>query len=1128
MKNIDKHPLYSLPVIILLTVLLSNCNRQTPLFERLSPDQTGIFFENTIQETELNNVLTNEYIYNGAGVGVADFNGNGYLDIFFAGNEVSNKLYLNKGDFRFNNVTDVAGVAGNNNKWYSGVTIIDINNNGLPDIYLSVTGNSQADLRRNELYIHQGMDENGIPQFVEKAAEYGLDDPSYTTNAVFFDSNNNGFPDVYLLVAYSGSEMSYTNILAQRESDRFANTDKLLRSEWNEQLGHPIFRDVSREAGIMKEGHGLGVQIVDINQNGFKDIYVANDYISEDLFWINNGDGTYVDRASDLFKHTSYSAMGADIADLTNNGLPDIFTLDMLPETNIRRKMMANPNNYRNYVNNAFEGYHSQYTRNTLQLNRGSADNTGLPLFSEVALLANVAATDWSWAALLADFDNDGYRDIYVTNGIPRDVTDKDFWDEYGRVRNIMPMRIALPKIPEVKIANYAFKNSGEIVFSDVTKEWGLDFETYSTGAVYADLDNSGALDLIVNNTNHPAEIYRNRLGRKQNSESSNWLKVKLIGSDENRGALGAIIDVYFGPHHQRHENTPYRGYLSSVDPILHFGLGEYTYADSVMITWPVTETGMKTILYKTDANQILTANYSDSEVVVNGDTDDEHSQLFTEVTEVRGINYRHEPSYFNDFQDQPTLPYKLSEVGPAVGVGDLSGNGLDDIFIGSTSVQPAVIYYQQEDGTFIETEFSVVGETDSTEYESVDVLIFDANGNGLHDIYIVTGGVQYPAGDEQYRDRFFENHGDGKFIQHLDAIPDVRISGSVVRAEDITGNGLPDLFIGGKVLPGRYPESVSSYLLLNVSDEDGIRFIDGTSEYAPDLIEIGNVNDARWADITGNGHNDLVLAGEWMPITIFQNNGDSFSKFILSAELNAINGWWNTILIEDITGNGLFDIVAGNLGQNSLYKASKEEPLTVYYGDLTEDGFFEAIFSTFKNDGTGNRKEFPVHHREDFVRMMPGIMSQFPTHRSFGETTLNELLNVLPAIPEIKQVNHFSSTLFFNTGNGIFDVVELPLEVQFSPIFGIHAADISGNGNLKLLLIGNLSGADLKTGEFNALNGVVLETKSDGRFFNIPVAQSGFYLPGYGRNIIQIKTVSGKNLLLTSEHNGQIKLFQF
>ena len=1115
--------LYSL---LLILISLSNCTREIPLFERLSPQETGITFENTVEETELNNVLTNEYIYNGAGIGVADFNGNGYPDIFFAGNEVDNKLYLNNGNFQFQDVTAEAGITGNNRKWYSGVTIVDINNNGRPDIYISVTGKSEPELRRNELYINKGINENGIPIFEEMAARFGLDDPSYTTNAVFFDSNNNGLLDVYLLVAYSGSEMSYTNILAQRESDRYANTDKLLRAEWNDELGHLVYTDVSHEAGITKDGHGLGVQIVDINQNGFKDIYVANDYISEDLFWINRGDGTFIDMAAELFKHTSYSAMGTDIADLTNNGLPDIFTLDMLPETNIRRKMMANPNNYRNYINDAFAGFHPQYTRNTLQLNRGSIDENGLPIFSEVALLGNVAATDWSWAALLADFDNDGFRDIYVTNGIPRDVTDKDFWDEFGRVRNIMPMRIALPKIPEVKIPNYMFKNSGEIVFEDVTNLWGLDFPTYSTGAVYVDLNNNGALDLVVNNTNHPAEIYRNHLMERAEPYDNNWLKVKLIGSETNKNAIGAIVDLYFEDHHQRHENTPYRGYLSSVDPKLHFGLGTHTSADSLIITWPETDQKLKSVLVDIESNQTIRVDILDAlpvETAPNFPMD----TFFRDVTDVLGIRYRHLPSYVNDFHEQPTLPFKLSEIGPAVGVGDLSGNGLDDILIGSTSLKSAVIFYQRENGVFDKEQFKFESSVPFDEFNIADIVIFDANGNGLNDIYFASGGSEFPSGDSKYRDLFIENRGDGNFIYKENTLPDIRISSSVVRVNDFNGNGLPDLFVGGRLNPGRYPESVSSTLLINISNENGIQFTDATSETAPDLINIGNVNDAAWHDITGDGRNDLILAGDWMPITILQNNGSTLNNITSSTGMENYLGWWNRIHIADMNGNGLPDIIAGNLGLNSLYKATEAEPVNIYYGDLTDDGFFEAILTVYKNDADGDRKEYPAHNREDYVRMMPGIMSQFPTHREFGKATIKDLLAVLPAMPDVKRTNHFSSSIFVNMGDGLFEMHELPVEAQFSKILGIQTGDFTGNGFSDILLAGNLSGADLKSGSYNASNGLLIEGSQSGRFSEVNFSRSGFYLPGFIKNVKPFQSVTNGTIYVFPQYDGEIKMMK-
>ncbi|MCC5915375.1 MAG: VCBS repeat-containing protein [Balneolaceae bacterium] len=1121
--------------IIGLFLLITGCRQEPASFERLSPDRTGIDFENTVEETADFNILTYEYIYNGAGVAAADFSGNGYPDLFFVGNMAENRLYLNRGDYEFEDVTSAADIAGDNRKWYSGVAVTDINNNGLPDIYISATGREERELRRNELYVNQGPDENGVPQFVEMAAEYGLDDDSFTTQAYFFDANGNGYQDLYLLTAHSASETSYTNVAAQRETEGNRNLDKLLISEWDDERQRRIFRDRSSESGITDGGYGLGVNVMDITGNGYPDLYVANDYITDDLFWINNGDGTFTDRAPELFTHYSFSAMGTDYADLNKNGLQDIYTLDMLPQINVRKMMMANPNNYRNFVNDAFRGYHPQFTRNTLQLNLGIDPDTGLPIYSETALASGVSATDWSWAVLLADFDNSGLIDIFVTNGIPRDITDKDFWSEYGRVRSVMPMEMALPKMPEVKIPNVMFRNLGTeegdrfgVRFEEVTEMWGFEEPTYSTGAVMADLNNNGQLDLIVSNINQPAFIYRNSSGSGR-EETGSWLRVQLEGADHNRFAEGSELGLYSGGekvYSYRHRLQ--RGYLSSVDPVVHIGLGEMESADSLVVRWPVSAEGEKrrSVISNPEFNQTLSVRFSESSEATER-SEESVQQKFKEISEEVGLTTVQHHSSVNDLHNQPLLPYRHASIGPSIAVGDLSGNGLDDIFMGGSSGEPPLILWQGDDGRFSETIFNATGYPSNTNRTDSAVLIFDANGNGRQDIYIGSGGVSLPRGDSGYRDLLFLNEGEKSFRLDPEAIPELAYGTSVVAAEDISGNGLTDLFIGGDVVPGRYPESVPSTLLINESTGDQTRFTDRTEDFAPMLRDFGPVKDAILADITGDGVMELLLAADWEPVTILAKEEGRYRDITADLGLSEVRGWWFSLHAADLTGNGLTDIVAGNLGLNSGFSASGEQPVRLYHGDLTGDGFYESIPTRYLKDSDGRYREFVYQDRDDFNRQMPEAGSRVPTHQEYGSTTIHDLLTSeeLEAA-NVKTANSFESVIFIQREEGRFERVALPMTAQSSPVFGILSSDFSGNGREDFLLAGNLSGADLQTGSYMAGKGVYLESGEDGNYTIWSPAESGFHVPGETRKILSVELYGGTGYLV-SQLNAPLLLFK-
>ncbi len=1115
-----------------LLLFFLSCSNKGTRFELIPSSSSGVTFQNTITESDSLNILDYEYIYNGGGVAIGDFNDDGLPDIYFVGNMVSNELYLNRGDFKFENITSVSNTGGLPEKWYSGVSVIDINNDGLPDIYLSATGRNNPELRKNELYVNRGLNDNGIPVFREMGEDYGLADDSYTTMAGFFDSDNDGNLEVYLLTSYRDPNQSYASVSNQARQ-KSSNRDKLYKSFRDTEKGHPVFYEISEETGINKGGHGLGINISDINFDGFKDIYIANDYISEDILWINNGDGTYTDRIDDYLKHTSYSAMGTDIADINNDGLPDIFTLDMLPEINFRKNTMTNPNNYRNYLNRTFEQVFPQYTRNTLQLNMGHAGKNSHPVYSEIAFLSHIAETDWSWTPLLADFNNNGFRDLVVTNGIPKDVTDKDFWNEYGRVSGVMPKSMALQKIPEVKIPNYAFQNNKDLTFTDVTEKWGLTQPAFSTGAVYADLNNDGGMDIIINNVNGPAFIYKNKFDLNSGNQSNHYLKIRFEGGKNNIDGIGAIADIYYNSgEHQTYEHSLYRGYLSTVDPAAHFGLGESKEIDSLIVTWQDPEGVNQQVLKNVASDQTITVRKSKAKKInelkeTDGRYHSNQQSIFTDITNDVNINYHHSEIEFNDFASEPLLPYKLSEFGPGLAAGDISGNGLDDIFIGGSFGETGKILLQNRNGKFNLTEFLPGEVATLSQKEDLGVLIFDANNDKHQDIFIARGSMEKPAESNNYKNEIYLNDENGNFTKQLDALPENFVSGSVVIAADINNDGLPDLFVGGLVSPGEYPKPVSSFILRNDSKNGKLKFTDITAELAPELSDFGIVKDALWSDFNNDGLIDLIVTGDWLPINFFKNTGDGFKNVTSQTGIESHTGWWNSITGGDFTNNGYTDYVVGNYGLNSFFKASDNQPIKVYAGDINDNGLYDAVISTFKLDEDGVFKEFPVHNMQQMQKVLPQITQKFSSNNEYGKTTIQDFFSAEHLDKaSVWEVTDLNTSILINKGDGTFEIKALPAEAQFAPVYGLLADDFNADGNLDLLLTGNHYGADIRMGSQNAFNGIHLKGNGNSSFSTVKHAQSGFYLPGDGRALIKFKGADNRYLIAASQNSGPLKVF--
>jgi enediyne biosynthesis protein E4 len=1112
---------------IILMAAFTACNTSPALFKKIPSSTSGISFNNTITENDSINPIDLEFLYNGGGVAVGDFNNDGLPDLYFTASTTSNKLYLNKGDLAFEDITEKAGVTGEG-RWSNAASVVDINNDGLADIYICTTIKKNPEQRRNLLYINQGLNKDGIPTFKEMAKEYHLDDTSLSVHAAFFDYDNDGDLDMYLV----------TTKLAQRDATQFMNNntgdtskndfDKLFRNDWNDSLKHPVFTDVSAQAGIVHHGYGLGVGIADINKDGWKDVYVTNDFYGSDLLYINNHNGTFTEKLKSICKHTSQNAMGNDIADINNDGLADIISVDMNPEDNFRKKKNMNGNNYFMYQNMMSGHYMLQYVRNTLQLNQGpvlnAGDSIGEPVFSDIGFLAGVAETDWSWNPSIADFDNDGNRDIIITNGYPRDVTDHDFAAFRRSSVNIASKELLISQMPQIKIANYAFKNTGNLKFTNVTNEWGMETPSFSNGAVYVDLDNDGDLDYVINNINEEAFVYENTTNSKQKIKK-NYLSVKFKGNDKNINGIGAIAEIYYGGNKmQVYENSPYRGYLSTVDNKAFFGLDTVKTIDSLIIKW---YNGKKQVIRNVAANQLLKVDIANANLPTDSDKTIASGNLFSDVTAASGVNYHNRDPDFNDFNIQRLLPHKLSEYGPALASGDIDGNGLDDIIIGGTGDYPANILLQQTNGKFITKLLPEIIGNDVRRPENLGALLFDADNDGDLDLYLASGSDEFASGTKNYQDWFYTNDGKGNFTFNETAFPKNHTSKSCVKAADFDNDGDLDLFVGGRVEPGKYPLPVSSFIYRNDSKNGVIKFTDVTNEVAPGLQNIGLTCDALWTDFDNDGWPDLIIAGEWMPIQFFKNNHGKLENISATSGINNETGWWNSITAGDFDNDGDIDYVAGNLGKNSFYRASRDYPVNIYAKDFDKNGSLDIITTACLPDEKGVLKEFPAQTRDDQVEQIPSLKKRFLTYKDFGKATFSDIFTKDELKDALKlQANNFESCYIENLGNGKFKMHALPVQAQLAPLYAMVVDDFNHDGNLDVAINGNDFGTEVGNGRYDALNGLVLLGDGKGNFSPLSILQSGLYIPGDGKALIKFRGSNNSYLLAASQNNGPLKIF--
>lgn len=1101
MKLLKKYAIF-----LCIPMMLGTCNvkkgKDQPLFKILTPEQSGIEFMNNLYENDSINFSKYRYIYSGGGVAIGDINNDGLQDIFFTGNMVKNKLYLNQGDLKFKDITLNAGVGGKN-QWHSGVTMADVNDDGFLDIYVSVAGYIYAD-HTNKLYIN-----NHDLTFTEEAKVRGLADNDHNYQATFFDYDQDGDLDVYTINYpfarfYSNSQFYRNRMDSIKENE----TDHLFQND-----GKGFYQNVTKKAGLLSYGQSLGVCVGDFNQDSRYDLYISNDFSPPDYYYTNNGDGTFGESLQESFKHTALFGMGADVADFNNDGLLDLMQLDMRPEDNYRRKANLVYMPYKMFQENVKLGFHYQYMQNILQLNQGIMTN-GLNAFSDIANLAGVTSTDWSWGPLFMDMDNDGWKDIFIATGIRRDINNNDFFKLLTkpsfRARYSSILQI-IRDIPSEKIPNFAFRNNADLTFSEMSSSWGLDFTGFSNGAAYGDLDNDGDLDIVVNNIDSVAMLFENRA---EELSRNNYIRFKLDGPAGNRFGLGTKIQLEYQGQKQFQELTLTRGFQSSVEPIIHFGTGNSDVIQKVIITW---SDGRQQILNSVSTNQLLCIQYSNSDLKREKQSSDRLT-WFTEVNDRKDLKYRHMENEFDDFQYEPLLPHKNSRFGPGLAAGDIDGNGLDDFYIGGAANSKGKMFVQQKDGQF--STLNGPWENDSS-YEDTGAVFFDANGDGALDLYIVSGGNEFLPNSTSLQDRLYINSGNGNFIRATKALPEMLTSGLCVVPSDYDGDGDYDLFVGGRIIPRKYPYPPRSYLLENISENGVPRFVDITEKEAPDLVSPGMVTSATWIDFDSDGDEDLVVSGEWMPISFYQNDRGIFSNVTKAYGFENATGWWNCIVAEDFDGDGDEDLVAGNLGLNYNYKANEMESFDIFAKDFDNDGSTEIVLAYYYNG-----VQYPVRERISSTEQMPSLRYKF---RSYGDFARATLTDVYPksalSVALHYQAKNFASCYFENLGNKRFAMSKLPNQAQISSINDLITGDFNHDGLTDILAIGNVFSSEVEIPRNDAFYGLVLTGDGHGSFLPVPFSKSGFFVPNDARSIIRINTSNG-HLILVANNDDSLQVF--
>jgi len=1098
----------------MLLLLLAACKQDDhALFTRLPAGSTGIGFSNTITENDSVNILSYYYCYNGGGVGIADFNNDGLQDVFFTGNRVSSKLYLNKGKMFFEDITAAAGLT--THDWIMGVSVVDINNDGWMDLYLNVAGPARMGKHHNLLFINQGGS-NGNISFKEDAAGYGLADTSFCVQSAFFDYDRDGDLDMYLLTNdVDGVEKTFINPAAYPIT-RGKTVDHLYENV-GDSAGHPVYRDVSLKAGITEEGYGLGLAIDDLNGDGWPDVYAANDFMPNDQLLINQKNKTFKECAGQSMRHQTYNGMGVDIADINNDLKPDIMVLDMLPQDNQRRKTMIARADYESFIARKKAGYVDEYMRNTLQLNQG-ADANGALYFSDIAQLAGVNATDWSWSVLLGDFDNDGFRDCYVTNGFAKNITDLDFLaynadnNTFGSVENkLQRTKELLAKLKGIHVSNYIFRNNGKLAFDDMTAAWGIKNASYSNGAAYADLDNDGDLDLVTSNINEEASVYENNANKDK--VKNNYLEVTLKGSGKNINALGARVVLYCGKDSCYAYYMPVRGYLSSMAGPLCLGVGRHPVVDSIRVLWP---DGREGIIKNIAANRRIEISYTASFPAQLEKAP--APPLFTRVNDARGIYYLHVENAYNDLNDELLLARLYSRMGPGMAVGDADNKNGTDIFVGGSAGNAGSLFTQTPAGTFVEKKIN----GQDAKYEDMGSLFFDADNDGDADLYVVSGGNEFKNIPGAYQDRLYLNDGRGNFTGSPSSLPATVSGGSCIIGADFDKDGDIDLFRGGRNTPGSYPQSPRSYLMKNVNG----RFVDITAETAPALMNTGMVTSAVWSDFDNDGWVDLIVVGEWMPPVFLRNNKGTFEDITGHTGLAGVNGWWNSIYAVDIDNDGDMDYILGNMGANVDYRPAKGQPVELFYNKFNGSARAQPVISCYMSNGQGGKERYPFHYRDDLFRVIPSLKKKYWNYGSYSDARLDDVFKA----DELSGAAHyradvFESCMLINQGNGKFSITALPAAAQLSSIYGILAMDVDRDGKMDLIVCGNSHSSDVVYGWMDASLGLLLKGNGKGGLEPLPPAISGLFLSGDMKSLAGLYDSHGHAMILAAANSDSLQV---
>jgi len=1062
---------------------------------RLIPEtESGITFKNQLSENTDLNYFNYQYLYNGAGVAVGDINGDKLPDIFFTSNQKANQLYLNEGNLHFTNITTSAGVSGHPG-WTSGCAMLDVNQDGLLDIYVCYSGNGPKAERTNELFIN-----NGDNTFSESAASYGLDDAGYSTQIYPIDYDMDGDLDLYL-VNHRTDFYNTGNVLnpdPNRDGSEL-NSDRLYRNDNNH------FINITKQAGLINRSFGLSATIMDFNNDHWPDIYVANDFVEPDLLYLNNQNGTFSEAGKQIMKHISFYGMGSDYGDINNDGFEDMYVLDMAPPGHTRSKAVMASMDTKGFWNMVDFGFNYQYMLNTFQLNNGNGT------FSEIAQMAGISKTDWSWAPLMFDADNDGMLDIFVSNGILKDVTDNDFknWlqTEVSEKGHQLSFADVMAKIPSTKTANYLFINRGNLQFENTAQSSGLSKKENTNGAAWADLDLDGDLDLVMNNLDMIASVYENNASENGND----YLEISLKGNNQNNQAIGTEIQILDHDFIQLRHQYVSRGYQSSVDPIIHFGLGNKSIIDSLLITWPG---GERKLLTHIAVNQRIDITMNQGDFF----TDTEKSNPWVVQSNIPGLSFTHHENAYDDFAKELLLPHKESENGPLMSTGDVNADGLVDIFIGGAAGQAGALFTGRPDASFLE----IKGPWQNDKAcEDLGSLFFDADGDGDADLYVCSGSNEFDSSDTRFQDRLYLNNGKGSFSKAANALPLMLSSTMRVVASDWDDDGDLDLFVGARVTPGKYPFAPRSYLLQN---DNGI-FSDVTAQMAPALLRPGMVTDACFADFDNDGDEDLMIAGEWMPVRLFLNHQGHFSE-ALNNGLDSSNAWWFSLTAADIDNDGDMDLIAGNIGLNNKFQPSTQKPFSVYCNDFDHNGTFDIVLATVAD----NKNLWPVRGRGCSSSQMPFIKEKFKTYHSFATAYLSDIYSQQTLDSALHlQAYDFHSAIWMNDGKGHFTRKNLPVEAQTAPINAVVISDLNHDGFPDLIIAGNMWGAEVETTRYDAGTGLILLGDGQGGFKPLPVWKSGFYAGG---NVKDMKILFNKTMkkkwILTGVNNSEIQVFVF